>query len=326
MLREYLRATEAEGREPMVVVPQLSVAEIGTLFEYVFARDRYRPDEFPTLRKVCRELGVPAELLPEELTGHDDDEEEEESDDVKVVLKRHHSLTITPIPLDDSISKRKGLKRKALKSAKGKGKKAKLADSKKVEDEENVVETVPITADSDSDFDAPVTAATPSSPTEPSLHCQFCPNAYSHVKARNRHMLSEHRDDCRQRGMYFECAQCGQAFTSATGRSKHVMRVHSQKEIGGATADSVQPDNIMIDAETGVQSVKCPFDHQPEGAVVLVRTLKDFRDHIAADHPEKDKSCMICTAPFDTKEALVEHLQTHSGPEGDFLFTCEHCR
>ena len=110
-----------------------------------------------------------------------------------------------------------------------------------------------------------------------------------------------------------------QVFISASGRAKHVMRVHNSRGIPAASsapfADSgTAPDNIVVDPETRTHRVRCPFEHS-DGAVVLVKTVKDFRDHISVDHPDKEKCCLICAKPFETKGELVEHLQTHSGKD-----------
>ena len=102
---------------------------------------------------------------------------------------------------------------------------------------------------------------------------------------------------------------------------KHVMRVHNSRGIpvvssAPFTDSSEAPDNIVIDPESGTHRVKCPFEHR-DSAVILVKTVKDFRDHISIDHPDKEKCCLICAKPFGTKRELVEHLQTHSG---DYTF------
>ena len=117
------------------------------------------------------------------------------------------------------------------------------------------------------------------------------------------------------------CLALLQIFVSASGRGKHVMRVHNSRGIPAVSSapftDSREaPDNIVIDPESGTHRVKCPFEHR-DGAVILVKTVKDFRDHISVDHPDKEKCCLICAKPFGTKRELVEHLQTHSG---DYTF------
>ena len=116
---------------------------------------------------------------------------------------------------------------------------------------------------------------------------------------------------------FTSCFAFLQVFISASGRVKHVMRVHNSRGIPVVSSapftDSREaPDNIVIDPETGTHRVKCPFQHR-DGAVILVKTVKDFRDHISIDHPDKEKCCLICAKPFGTKGELVEHLQAHSG-------------
>ena len=58
-----------------MVVPTLRVEEVTILFAYVFARERYRPQEFPSLLKACRVLGVPLDRLPRELMQYSDDDQ-----------------------------------------------------------------------------------------------------------------------------------------------------------------------------------------------------------------------------------------------------------
>ena len=60
--------------EPLVVVPTLRVEEVTILFAYIFAKERYRPREFPSLIRACRVLGVPLDRLPRELLQHSDEE------------------------------------------------------------------------------------------------------------------------------------------------------------------------------------------------------------------------------------------------------------
>ena len=57
----------------MVVVPTLRVADVNILLAYIFARDRYRPQEFSSLFRACMVLGVPLDRLPRELLRYSDD-------------------------------------------------------------------------------------------------------------------------------------------------------------------------------------------------------------------------------------------------------------
>ena len=51
--------------------------------------------------------------------------------------------------------------------------------------------------------------------SEPEIFpCAFCPRTYAHIKAKNRHMLVEHAEECEESGMYFKCDLCPQARTS----------------------------------------------------------------------------------------------------------------
>jgi hypothetical protein len=315
MLREYLAFIEASAEAPMVVVPQLSVQEVQTLFDYIFARDRYRPDEFPRLRRACRELGVPADLLPEVINRQDDVSDYIDEDDGpprEVVLSGRGSLKITPVSVgkvtgddadeDDLEGDLEALEKEEEKENKRKGRKRTLSSPSRKPKEKKVVsyssygrarrstariedEILPDNDDADANDAADIAASDDGEAEEerPSLlpeshRCNFCSMTYNHVKARNRHMMSDHAEECAENGMHFRCDQCSQVFTSATGRSKHVIRVHNSKEIASREEDNDAPlpDNVVVDPDTGTHRVKCPFEHR-DGNVVLVRTLKDFR-------------------------------------------------
>ena len=58
-----------------MVLPTLRAEEVNILFAYVFAKERYRPQEFPSLFRACRVLGVPLDRLPRELLQYCDDDQ-----------------------------------------------------------------------------------------------------------------------------------------------------------------------------------------------------------------------------------------------------------
>ena len=62
--------------------------------------------------------------------------------------------------------------------------------------------------------------------TENPLKCAYCSKVYSHTKARNKHMISEHLDQCKNDGLCYSCHVCCALFVSLSGREKHIKRMH----------------------------------------------------------------------------------------------------
>ena len=62
--------------------------------------------------------------------------------------------------------------------------------------------------------------------TENPLKCAYCSKVYSHTKARNKHMISEHLDQCKNDGLCYSCHVCSALFVSLSGREKHMKRMH----------------------------------------------------------------------------------------------------
>ena len=62
--------------------------------------------------------------------------------------------------------------------------------------------------------------------TENPLKCAYCSKIYSHTKARNKHMISEHLDQCKNDGLCYSCHVCSALFVSLSGREKHIKRMH----------------------------------------------------------------------------------------------------
>ena len=62
--------------------------------------------------------------------------------------------------------------------------------------------------------------------TENPLKCAYCSKVYSHTKARNKHMISEHLDQCKNDGLCYSCHVCSALFVSLSGREKHIKRMH----------------------------------------------------------------------------------------------------
>ena len=59
-----------------------------------------------------------------------------------------------------------------------------------------------------------------------SLSCPYCSKTYAQIKARNRHMLSDHTESCKRDDAYYPCDTCSAIFVSILGREKHVKRMH----------------------------------------------------------------------------------------------------
>ena len=59
-----------------------------------------------------------------------------------------------------------------------------------------------------------------------SLSCPYCSKTYAQIKARNRHMLNDHTENCKRDDAYYPCDTCSAIFVSILGREKHVKRMH----------------------------------------------------------------------------------------------------
>ena len=145
------------------------------------------------------------------------------------------------------------------------------------------------------------------------LLCKYCDRRYHHLKARNKHMISEHLEKCQKDGLVFRCELCGTNFVSAIGKSKHMKRVHNQKDSDSPGAN--EEKHFLH---------HCPF----ESTDVRFQSIKELKDHIKENHPDKDKSCIGCGFNCDTREKLMDHIQEHEtgSNEARNLYTCEHCQ
>ena len=59
-----------------------------------------------------------------------------------------------------------------------------------------------------------------------SLCCPYCTKTYAHIKARNKHMISDHMEQCKEDNSFFPCEMCSALFVSNLGREKHIKRMH----------------------------------------------------------------------------------------------------
>ena len=148
------------------------------------------------------------------------------------------------------------------------------------------------------------------------LNCKYCDRRYHHLKARNKHMISEHIERCRKDGYVFQCELCSTNFVSAIGKLKHMRRVHNRSE-EDLRGDEGEEKRDCLN--------HCPFED--DNTIVEFANIKDLKVHIKQEHPEKDKSCIGCGQNCDTRENLIKHIQVHE--TGSFearnLYSCEHC-
>ena len=147
------------------------------------------------------------------------------------------------------------------------------------------------------------------------LLCKYCDRRYHHLKARNKHMISEHLERCQKDGIVFQCEICGTNFVSAIGKSKHMKRVHNQRDSDVEAAGNKEKDFLH----------HCPFEGTDD---IRFQTIKELKEHVKEHHPDKDKSCIGCGLNCDTRERLMEHIQEHKtgSQEARNLYSCEHCQ
>ncbi|TRY68582.1 hypothetical protein TCAL_04692 [Tigriopus californicus] len=166
--------------------------------------------------------------------------------------------------------------------------------------------------------------------TNGSNQCHFCPKRYRQVKARNTHMLADHLDQCKENGLFFKCHHCDMSFTSVDGRVKHENRTHPTSKSNPVGHGSHMDerlgnrfDNIRLLSD-GTSQMKCMFNHDSCEERTF-ENFKAFKAHWKQVHPDKDRTCFICTLECTDREALLEHIQVHQGPEGRFLPSCDSC-
>ena len=79
-----------------------------------------------------------------------------------------------------------------------------------------------------------------------SLSCRYCPKTYAQIKARNKHMIGEHLEECKRDNAYYPCDSCSAIFVSSLGKEKHFKRIH--------------PVRTKVDASN---TIYCPFENPP---------------------------------------------------------------
>ena len=66
------------------------------------------------------------------------------------------------------------------------------------------------------------------------------------MQARNKHMLSEHLDQCQRAGILFRCSECGARFTNQLGRAKHMLRLHPTKPGASDGSKQISQDKAEV--------------------------------------------------------------------------------
>lgn len=310
LLKTYLQEIESlTTKDPMLILPDVTSSSLSTFLKYLFAsniKHIYKAEHMETLHQMCLLLAVPQEKLPvffltpdqpvEEILGLVDDED--------------------PLVLGDEQGAEYPDKRKRPaiipRSRYGRRRKAKKHHDEETETEEEYKEG-----------EAEEKVVLQPKWEQSNLKCRYCDKQYNHMKARNKHMIGEHANRCKQDGLLFPCEECGTNFVSALGKEKHALRVHATTDRHNAGHNDDETSSYQVDMVD--MGFSCPFHPQRTDTSFL--NVKELKNHIKADHPEKDKSCIGCGLDCGTRKALLEHIQTHGSytPEGRSFYNCEHC-
>ena len=344
-MKDYLHEVECSTiKEPLVILPDISKSEVTKFLDHIL--DQSAPDQKDScdIKAACLALGVnpiPFEDVTEdrikqvEENAEINDDHEIDDNSEATQLQPKPSPTkgrrkVRVVVSESPIGKKKEPRILSYSSF-GRARKptAKLesddgSSSSNLSDDDSE-EYDPDNRDLKISLEVKEPISTTKKPFERqvvgsgSLKCDFCPRTYHHVKAKNKHMLLDHKAACRSRGMYFPCKRCDMIFTSVTGRDKHVVRIHSNdlledSDPSAATAEQI-PD---------LDWIKCPFSH-PSGEDFFVLNVKEMRKHLKQVHPDKDNHCFVCGESCGSKKNLEQHIQAHQGAEGKILFGCEHC-
>ena len=111
------------------------------------------------------------------------------------------------------------------------------------------------------------------------LNCKYCDRRYHHLKARNKHMISEHIERCRKDGYVFQCELCSKKFTSKGDLNRH-LKIH-----------------------TGEKSFKCDFCEKK------LTKKSNLNRHLKIHTGEKPFQCEFCEKKFTLKGNLTRHLK-----------------
>lgn len=157
------------------------------------------------------------------------------------------------------------------------------------------------------------------------IKCQFCDKSYNHVKARNKHLLSDHFDQCKTGGLIYPCPICGSCFVSVKGLEKHCVRLHDKNNGRRFLRKEISNPAAREELLNTVTRFKCPF-HQDDH--FLASNLRELKNHVKSSHPDKDKSCYACGEDCGSREVLYQHIQSHTtqSSEARFFYNCEYCQ
>ncbi|XP_059081034.1 zinc finger protein 502-like isoform X2 [Tigriopus californicus] len=317
LLRNYfVGIASTDLKDPMLILPDVSVQEFDEFADHCLVGNHFEQNQLPSVLKVLHvfqaEHGLqdwleswiqdkekPASIVPEEF------EHLEQSTNGK--------LSLVSIREDSPKPKKSQDTRKPLI----------LMKSRSLEDDS--MDQV----ENSSELPSPV-ASRQSVLGTGSNQCHFCPKRYRQVKARNTHMLADHLDQCKENGLFFKCHHCDMSFTSVDGRVKHENRTHPTSKSNPVGHGSHMDerlgnrfDNIRLLSD-GTSQMKCMFNHDSCEERTF-ENFKAFKAHWKQVHPDKDRTCFICTLECTDREALLEHIQVHQGPEGRFLPSCDSC-
>lgn len=221
LLKDYLlESAQSAVHEPMIILPDVSVNDVATFFEYVLGKDvSYDHDVATILRNLLHILGV-----------------DQVSPELAAILNG------APCSTQSGHSK---------------------CDDVQMENADQEDDGM----SNDSDLEMPIQefpATTPGLNTA-LFPCPFCHHKYQHAKAKNKHMLSMHQDECRKQGLFHQCQFCHMQFVSLIGKEQHIKRIHPRSASKEKRANQTQGSPIDgIDDHT---ALRCPFQHEGEDVV-----------------------------------------------------------
>ena len=219
--KEYLKFIDSSTiLEPLVIIPDLALEEFNVFKAFLFNQHIQNFEEnLEALMKVLNILGVKDFLTKKSHTTNPRKKKEQHVPDKEIVDELPQPKKVPTIISHSSYGRPRKLN------------KALLED---FETEENLDLNEDTFEDTTFDNDS----------LDRSFPCPYCSKSLTNMKAKHRHMLSEHVDRCKEDSVFFECSVCKATFVSNLGREKHMNRMHPTK------------------VEVPVNLIICPFDHQ----------------------------------------------------------------
>lgn len=159
-----------------------------------------------------------------------------------------------------------------------------------------------------------------------SLSCRICGKSFTRNYKKNKHMLSHLKEK------NYSCSKCGKTFTYKTSLVRH-FKIHFGKRFLCSSCGNAYTTKFMLQRHYNIMHKNVDVDGKPlpkpppkpvhlqcEFCGEVFTTKYGYGRHIRR-HPEFNQhKCKICSAMYDNKDQLDEHMEIKHNK-----YTCEVC-